>query len=55
MGVTTGGLFNNEFQIVTIEIPRAPDATLSAALAAQLQAVIDSFNNDFGAGALEVL
>jgi hypothetical protein len=55
MGVTTGGLFQNESQTVTIEIPRAPDAKLSAALAAQLQAIIDSFNADFGANALEVL
>lgn len=55
MGVTTGGLFNNEFQIVTIEIPRAPDSTLSAVIAAELQAVIDNFNGDFGPNKLEVL
>jgi len=52
MGVTTGGLFAGEYQIITIEVPDAP--TESADLAKELQEVIDSFNNQMGARQLEV-
>jgi hypothetical protein len=55
MGVTSGGLFANEHQIITIEIPDAPASTEAGLLAQDLQAVIDAFNADFGANTLEVL
>jgi hypothetical protein len=55
MGVTSGGLFNGEHQIITIVIPDAPDAAAANDLASDLQSIINKFNADFGANALEVL
>ena len=44
MGVTTGGLQPNEYQIITITIPNAPANVTK--LTEDLQKIIDAFQNN---------
>ena len=55
MGVTTGELQANEYQIVTITIPQAPADADSTKLAQELQDIIDAFNATHSAKSVEVL
>ena len=55
MGVTTGGLLESQYQIITITIPKAPDAAATKKLEADFQAVVDAFNKNNPGGKIEVL
>ena len=55
MGVTNGGVLAGQHQLITITIPAIGDAAAAAKLSADLQILIDEFNNRMAKVLLEVV
>jgi hypothetical protein len=55
MGVTSGGLLVNQYQVITITVPLVDDVDAADKIGKDLQAVIDWFNSENKPNSLEVV